>query len=573
MLSPPESSQNSSDDEDSTRGRGRDVENLAELQAAIKIIEQNKEGSPNRSAEETRRAKQALELVVPQLKTAGANKPVNGNPESLRLPLSKEARKISHSRSSTDSGFILDLAHQVDSPMRTSYQESASDDSSEDVADRPFKPQMVRKKSGELVRPALRPASSKRRPSSMPGTPTYGKAVHFDSHLEHVRHFLQVDRPLAVSAGSSPVESYETEIEFPFGYDDGSRSRTHPYEWEIRLANFPAETETRRRAPVRVERVFLSSDNKNLIGSIAVQNLAFHKHVTVRFTLDYWKTTSEVVAEFNNDVRRKPAHDNCDRFNFTLKLADLANLENKTMFFCVRYNVNGQEYWDNNNSMNYQTDFSKKAKPQLGKHGMQGAASRPLNALPRSKPSPPTSPYARPKTVAVSSFDDFSAGIDDFTTFSQSPTSVMGESPVKLKGPRARHEIVPDAPARRTNPAGQAFGNRYDFAASLSAAIQTASTTLEDRSGLGSRDNKPEAKQASCEMVTGTNQLSYSPEERGTLSGPQHGVPSLTSPSTISSAGAFKPATLVSEKPALSSTSYQELVDKYCFVGARKAEA
>ncbi len=136
----------------------------------------------------------------------------------------------------------------------------------------------------------------------MPGTPTYSKAVHFDSHLEHVRHFLQVDKPLAVSAGSSPVESYESEIEFPFGQDEPHRSKGPPFEWEIRLSNFPTETPERKLSPVSIERIFLSSDNKTLVGIVAVANLAFSKHVTARFTLDYWKTTSEVVAEYNNDV-------------------------------------------------------------------------------------------------------------------------------------------------------------------------------------------------------------------------------------------------------------------------------
>jgi hypothetical protein len=92
--------------------------------------------------------------------------------------------------------------------------------------------------------------------------------------------------------------------------------------------------------PVRVERVFLSSDNKTLVGSVAVANLAFHKHVVARFTLDYWKTTSEVIAEFNHDIRQ-PKREGYDRFNFNIKLADQANLEAKTMFFCVKYVVNG----------------------------------------------------------------------------------------------------------------------------------------------------------------------------------------------------------------------------------------
>ena len=153
---------------------------------------------------------------------------------------------------------------------------------------------MVRKKSGELVKSSLKPAAFKRRPSSMPSTPTYpSKAVHFDAHLEHVRHFLQAERPTAVSAGSSPVELYDSESEFPFPHEEGYRSRSPPFDWEIALPNFPRDTPERRALPVRVERVVLSTDNKSLIGTVAVANIAFNKWVTARFTFDFWK----------NDVR------------------------------------------------------------------------------------------------------------------------------------------------------------------------------------------------------------------------------------------------------------------------------
>jgi hypothetical protein len=94
-------------------------------------------------------------------------------------------------------------------------------------------------------------------------------------------------------------------MEFPFGSNAPGRSRQPPFEWEIRLSNFLADAKQRESWPVRVERVFLSSDNKNLVGAIAVQNLAFQKLVVARFTLDYWKTTSEVAADYNHDVRRR----------------------------------------------------------------------------------------------------------------------------------------------------------------------------------------------------------------------------------------------------------------------------
>ena len=123
----------------------------------------------------------------------------------------------------------------------------------------------------------------------MPGTPSFTKSVHFGDDLEHVRHFLQVDRPIAVDAGSSPVEDYDSD----FAFEDYSSVRR--YEWVIRLSNFPADTADRLAKPVRVERLWLSSDYRCLLGSVTVANLAFQKVVAARFTFDYWKTTSEVL--------------------------------------------------------------------------------------------------------------------------------------------------------------------------------------------------------------------------------------------------------------------------------------
>jgi len=397
----------------------------------------------------------------------------------------------------------------------------------------------------------------------MPGTPTYSKAVHFDSQLEHIRHFLQVDRPLAVSAGSSPAENYESEAEYPFGSDESSaRSRRPSYQWEISLANFPSEFTDRKHLPVHVERVFLSEDKKNLIGVVAVQNLAFQKQVTARFTLDYWKTTSEVAAEFNNDVRRA-ASDNLDRFTFSISLADQNNLDHKTLFFCVRYNVNGQEFWDSNNSTNYQVDFAKKPKVKVATvQQPNGLSARPLNALPRSRPSPPVS-SGRPKSMPIS-FDDFGGSdFDNFVVapFTQSPTSLIGETKIKLRSPRPKQELVADAPARRTKPSAPMFGHRYNFNSSLSAAKSNAYAVLGEQSGLPAVGTKQSSREV---PVVGAKIASKSPRFESGVSGmsPAPTAPAVRAPVTTS-----KPAALFTEKPSLSSQSYQELVDKYCFVG------
>ncbi|KAI9741053.1 MAG: hypothetical protein M1834_002764 [Cirrosporium novae-zelandiae] len=534
LVSPPDSTHSSSDDEENSRSRARELSSFAELEAAIKIMQHPRGGSPHRHWDDV----QSGGPVGGKTQTASSD-------VALRPPLSKEARRISHSRSATQDA----ISYSVDSKPSGSSSDSDDEDFSE-------KPPMVRKKSGELVRPSLRPPS-RRRPSSMPGTPTFSKSVHFDSHLEHVRHFLQVDKPTAVSAGSSPVDMYENELEFPFGGND--QFRTPPFEWELRLANFSSDAVDRKAEPVTVERIFLSSDNKNLVGTVSVQNIAFNKSVTVRFTLDYWKTTSEVMAEYTQDVRRKQAHDGRDRFSFTIKLADQANLETKTLFFCVRYNVNGIELWDNNRSLNYQVDFTKKPKPFQGK---QGVGSRTLHSLPRSRPQPST--VTRPRSMPVS-FDDFAHGFDtNFGPFDPAPPRSFEDAPIRLKKPQSKDELVAGAPVKRNNATGQAFGNRYDFSASLSAAMQN----MGER-GTGS---PPQEMERDVGAYSAKNLIARRPSPNPMFNMNKVGSSGFTTATdTYTATHHPKPSALMSEKPSMQSSSYHELLNKYCFFGSHKS--
>lgn len=511
---PPDSVQNS-DDED----RGRQSGKIAELQEALQSIELKRGHSPERHIDGTASAPRE------SAKPTGPTRPA----------LTPEARKISHSRSSSEIQLSSHAPNLSGSPIQT------SDESEEEGLT--MKPPLLRKKSGELVKPALRPSSrNRRRPSSMPGTPSFSKAVHFNDDIEQVRHFLQVDRPIAVSAGSSPVETYDSETEYPFGYDDGNgyaSSRRTRVEWELRQSNFPRDTFERKTLPIRVEKIALSPDSSTLVGTVAVANLAFQKLVVARFTLDYWKTTSEVVAEYSDDVRRKQAHDGCDRFVFNIKLADLANLESKTMLLCVRYSVNGLEYWDNNNSMNFQIDFIKKVQPK-NTRGKQGSAGT-LGAIPRSRHSPPA---ARPRSMPASLDDDFSNNFESKYTFGSRNASSNDalQPPIRLKSKNKpqKGNLFPDQPNSKSSPSSQAFSTRYDFSASLSAALSSAQTALGDRSGI-KRSSKPR------------NQDYFS------LQGDAPAAANSTAP---------RPDQLSSEKPDLKSAEYNELIQKYCFFGS-----
>lgn len=456
-----------------------------------------------------------------------------------RQALTEQVRKFtSHSRASSE------LVLNSTAFQTPSASSSAATSDSDDEDDLQMKPPLVRKKSGELVKPALR-LPSHRRPSSLPGTPTFGKAVHFNEDIEQVRHFLQVDRPMAVSAGTSPVETYESESEFPFGDDEGSQNGTSRTSgWEIRLSNFPQDCYERQTMPVRLERMFLSIDQKSLIGVVAVANLCYHKLVMARFTFDYWKTTSEVAAEYTTDSRMRASNDNYDRFTFNIRLSEQTNLDKKTLLLCVRYNVNGHDYWDNNRNMNYQVGFVKKADSSMPRFA--NLAQRTGNdVLPRSRGS---GAAQRPRSMPPSFDDEFTGFLPHDFQFRQARSNLTALPQQQQQQPRIRFKDTaqPGSEDSKSSSssgvASKGLSTRYNFGASLSAALSNAQAALGDRNVVEERNGRSKA--------------SYG------YFGQTHGKTS-SAPVTL---GDSKPAVFSAEKPDLKSAEYNELIQKYCFV-------
>ncbi|KAA8644092.1 hypothetical protein EYZ11_005459 [Aspergillus tanneri] len=501
LISPPESAPNSSDEEP---------------EAAVSSIQQRRVSSPERQSSEEKSSPRTAPFSC--------------------LTLSKEACEISHSRSFTANA----ITQRQEEALTSSPEESDRDD--ELLAKQP----MVRKKSGELVRPALRPSSARRRPSSMPGTPTYSKAVHFDSQLEHIRHFLQLDKPQAVSAETSPVEDFSREGEFPFKMEG---SEEPSFEWDISLSNFPKDLSSRGHRRVRLEHISLSLDKSTLVGVVGAANLAFQKHVAARFTFDNWKTISEVNAEYGTTSDRKQKYDGYDRFTFSIKLDDQAHLERKTMFICIRYSVGGSEYWDNNDSKNFQVNFMRKPKQQLSTHRQSPDStlgSRP--SLPRSRTF--THSVGRPQSMP-SSFDDLSS-LSDSLSFVHPSKDTAGQALCR----NASHDLENGPPVRRERQPHQMFGNRYDFGASLSAVMRTKPE--HDRTTLTAR--------AKSETSSANTANHSQPEEqdsnalRDILAEERNIQPDKTE--------SAKPSSLIFGKPHRESSVYKELVDRYCFYGS-----
>ena len=229
----------------------------------------------------------------------------------------------------------------------------------------------IRKKSGEPLKSSLKSRTPTPRPSlaiitgkppskSEPGTPTHvrSKSVSFAPRLDHIKLYFPQQKPIAVSRDGSPTEDTSgTESEPPVFV---RRVSAHEKKGLLimEVSNMPQRSTM--DVDVMLENLILSKE-ATICGHVKVRNIAFEKSVAVRFTFDFWQTTSEVAASYERSLARGEF----DRFSFVIRLHDiLAKIEDKTLFMAIRYVVNGQELWDNNFGHNYKITFSLPIMPR-----------------------------------------------------------------------------------------------------------------------------------------------------------------------------------------------------------------
>ncbi|XP_050305678.1 protein phosphatase 1 regulatory subunit 3B [Anthonomus grandis grandis] len=101
---------------------------------------------------------------------------------------------------------------------------------------------------------------------------------------------------------------------------------------------------------VCLENVIIKESEDQVIGTVKVQNLSFHKEVVVRSSFDNWKTHEDTYCTYvPSNITAGSTYIVFDTFSFKINLTPKA----KRLEFCVCFRCDGQEYWDSNGGKNY----------------------------------------------------------------------------------------------------------------------------------------------------------------------------------------------------------------------------
>ncbi|XP_055323785.1 glycogen-binding subunit 76A [Sitodiplosis mosellana] len=96
-----------------------------------------------------------------------------------------------------------------------------------------------------------------------------------------------------------------------------------------------------------------------ITGLVRVRNLDFHKSVHIRYSLDAWKTYSDLQAEY--------VPNSCDGFSdkFTFTVFGNSMEIGQRIEIAIRFSCKGEQFWDSNHGVNYCFQCMPATTPQL----------------------------------------------------------------------------------------------------------------------------------------------------------------------------------------------------------------
>lgn len=184
------------------------------------------------------------------------------------------------------------------------------------------------------------------------------KSVHFNSLLE-IRPFFSKQSPSSVKPRSYYLPTTSRLSTDFSGLDLSDTLSDTCMSW----VPVPSYTKTivaiSDKSPVTFCGLHISNKRRTMVGYVAVANIAYHKSVMCLFTFDNWRTVSTVAAVFIRHAESQASPLGYDWFAFDIDISGIFDLQSRTCLLCVRYLVDGQEYWDNNGGTNFRVSFQR----------------------------------------------------------------------------------------------------------------------------------------------------------------------------------------------------------------------
>mmetsp|Transcript_8042 Transcript_8042/g.7984 ORF Transcript_8042/g.7984 Transcript_8042/m.7984 type:complete len:513 (+) Transcript_8042:106-1644(+) len=286
------------------------------------------------------------------------------SPLTVTNLISKQADEIEDICSDGDTESSLStikLGGKVNS--KNGDKESGKED--EKTADE--RPGLLRKKSGELIKSSLKLSGLSR---SMSASQIGNKSVRFATRLANVKMFDGQQSPSTVSTAentpmSSPraLDDFNSKGYFDLKWEDdevsditsdtSSDDELHfqrPATYRIAQLDFrpPRNIFDKQDMPCYLQSIKLSPEKTALVGLIMVKNLAFEKRLSIKLTFNDWRS---ILIINNISYSKSFSSINFDQFKFVIPLEHMPKQLN--LQFVIKYEVGGNNYWDNNSMKNY----------------------------------------------------------------------------------------------------------------------------------------------------------------------------------------------------------------------------
>lgn len=200
--------------------------------------------------------------------------------------------------------------------------------------------------------PRVRRCSSLKTGKTPPGTPGRKKIVRFADvlglDLADVRTFMDEIPKVPISAYDDLSVSLSDTSLSSHSFDTQhtcSKTVVPLFQQPGGEANFMEKIKTNL---VCLENAILKDAiTFSICGTVRVRNLDFHKSVHIRYSIDQWKSYSDLQATYMEGS----CDGFSDKFSFTLYVHTLTI--GQRLEFAIRFQCKGCQYWDNNGGQNY----------------------------------------------------------------------------------------------------------------------------------------------------------------------------------------------------------------------------